>query len=82
MLSVAFHTDRTKPFIDTQNQADTQTPLTDRETSHGCSDRTDVHKDRDTGQPSERHISKLMQESEGGRHREQSREFQPGFAPG
>lgn len=46
MLSVAFNTDRTKPFIDTQNQMDTQTLLTDREASYRCSDRTDGHRDR------------------------------------
>lgn len=66
MLSVAFNTDRTKPFIDTQNQTDTQTPLTDRETSRGCSDRTDRDTAGDsTEHPSGRHISKPMQESEG-----------------
>lgn len=46
MLSVVFNTNRTEPFRDTQNQMDTQTPLTDRETSRRCSDRTDAHRDR------------------------------------
>lgn len=79
-----------QPFIDSQNQMDTQTPLTDRETSCRCSDRTNTQGQTETQEETAQ--SSLQEdtdpdsctepESEGRRHRERSREFQPGFAPG